>query len=245
MSGVEGVAPRTVDAEALVAAIAARCAGAGLDLCATCAAEDYQREVEPIYRLPDHGRPRALVVVIGNTRALWPVIRAARRGVLAGVRDPIDRHVEATVRTALAEALAAHAPGIAAEVRFSPEPPPRRVAMQRLAAVAGLAWLSPSHMCVHPVYGPWFGLRAAIVLDVDGPPPRPRQAPPCDCALGCGPRLAEALAGGVPGSAGELRPRWRAWLAVRDACPVGRAHRYDEDQLRYHYTGDPTALDDA
>jgi methylmalonic aciduria homocystinuria type C protein len=35
---------------------------------------------------------------------------------------------------------------------------------------------------------------------------------------------------------------WPLWLAVRDACPVGRAHRYCEDQIRYHYAGDRTAL---
>jgi hypothetical protein len=233
------------DTAALVAAIAERCAAGGLDLCATCAAEDYQREVDAAYRLPDHGRARALVIVVGNTRALWPVVRAARKTTLAGVRDPIDRHVEATVTDAVAAALAAHAPGTAVAIRYSPEPPPRRVAMQRLAAVAGLAWLSPSHLSVHPTYGPWIGLRAAIVLDVDGPPPRPPLPPPCDCAHHCLPRLADALADGVPRSAGELRPRWHAWLAVRDACPVGRAHRYDDAQLRYHYTGDRAALDEA
>ena len=236
---------RAVNVDALVAAITERCAASGLDLCATCSAEDYQGQVEPLYRLPDHGRARALVIVIGNTRALWPIVRAARRtGALAGVRDPIDRHTEGVVGAAVAAAIAAHAPGVAAEIRYSPEPPPRRVAMQRLAAVAGLAWLSPSHMCVHPVYGPWFALRAAVVLDVDGPPPRTPLSPPCECATGCGPRLTEALAGGVPTSAGELRPRWLSWLAVRDACPVGRAHRYDEAQLRYHYTGDRAALDE-
>ena len=232
-----------IDVAALVQAIATSCAAAGLDLHATCAAEDYQREVEPGYRLPDHGRARALVIVIGNTRALWPIVRAARAaGALPGP-DPVDRHVEATVAAAVTAALAAHAPGLAVESRFSPEPPPRRVAMQRLAAVAGLAWLSPSHLSVHPVYGPWIGLRAAIVVDVDGPPPRPAMARPCDCATGCAPHLAAALAAGVPRGAAELRPRWRAWLAVRDACPVGRDHRYDLAQLRYHYTGALDALD--
>jgi methylmalonic aciduria homocystinuria type C protein len=235
-----------IDVDALVAAITERCEAAGLDLHATCAAEDYQRVVEPLYRLPDHGRARALVIVIGNTRALWPVIRAARApgGLLAGVRDPIDRYTQDIVGNAVAHAIAVHAPGVAADVRYSPEPPPRRVAMQRLAAVAGLAWLSPSHMCIHPVYGPWFALRAAIVVDVDGPPPRPPLAPPCDCATHCTPRLTDALAAGVPQSSAELRPRWHAWLAVRDACPVGRAHRYTDGQLRYHYTGDASALDE-
>lgn len=243
----EGIAAGPEAIVKVVAAITERCHAAGLDLVAVCAAEDYNREVDPLYRLPDFGRPRALVIVVGNTRALWDVIRAARApgGPLAGARDPFDRHAEGVVRAAVDEALREHAPGAASEVRFSPEPPPRRVAMQRLAAAAGLAWLSSSHMCIHPTYGPWFALRAAIVIDVDGPAQPPaRLAPPCDCATGCAPALAEALAGGVPTSSGELRPRWKTWLAVRDACPVGREHRYGEAQLRYHYTGDRSALDE-
>jgi hypothetical protein len=37
-------------------------------------------------------------------------------------------------------------------------------------------------------------------------------------------------------------PHWEDWLAVRDACPVGRHFRYPEGQLRYHYTRDASAL---
>jgi methylmalonic aciduria homocystinuria type C protein len=35
---------------------------------------------------------------------------------------------------------------------------------------------------------------------------------------------------------------WRSWLAVRDACPVGRSARYAEEQIAYHYTKDPSHL---
>jgi cyanocobalamin reductase (cyanide-eliminating) / alkylcobalamin dealkylase len=35
---------------------------------------------------------------------------------------------------------------------------------------------------------------------------------------------------------------WRAWLAVRDACPVGREHRYGDDQIAYHYAKRRDAL---
>jgi hypothetical protein len=31
-------------------------------------------------------------------------------------------------------------------------------------------------------------------------------------------------------------------LAVRDACPIGSEHRFDEDQTRYHYTKDRQIL---
>lgn len=243
-------------ADAIAGAIAAACAEGGLDLTATCAAADYDAVVPAAYRLPDVGRfaaddidtarvrslsrPRALVVVVGNTRTMWPhVVRTAGP-------HPVDTHVARVVHGAVERALAAVEPRPRVEVRFAPEPPPRRVAMQRLAHVAGLAWLAPSHMCVHPVHGPWIGLRAAIVIDVEGPPPRPppwtTSNAPCDCSRGCQPALERALAAGPPTSQAELRDRWKLWLAVRDACPVGRDARYGEHQIRYHYTGDRTAL---
>jgi len=39
-----------------------------------------------------------------------------------------------------------------------------------------------------------------------------------------------------------VRDHWQAWLAVRDACPVGKAARYDDSQIRWHYALDREAL---
>ena len=55
---------------ALVAAIADACTAGGFDLCATAAAADYDVRVPDDLRLPSVGRPRALTVIIGNTRTL-------------------------------------------------------------------------------------------------------------------------------------------------------------------------------
>lgn len=223
----------------LVDELARRCAAAGFDLCAAAAVADYNVRVPDELRLPDLGRPRALVVVIGNTRALWPHFRAALRDPeLAAAAHPLDTYAAQTI-TAAVDAVAGQ---LRRELRFAPEPPPRRVALQRLAEVAGLATLAPSHLAIHPEFGPWFGLRAAIVFDVEGPAPTAPPPRACDCATGCGPALDRALAAGPPRDGVELRERWRLWLAVRDACPVGRAHRYDDDQLTYHYTGDRRRL---
>ena len=221
-------------AAAILGRIAARCAARGVDLSAACAAEDYDAEVAPEHRLPDVGRRRALVVVIGNTRALWPHVREA---VASGAPDAVDGHVDRVVRDAVDAALEPLSPRPRFEIRFAPEMPPRRIAMQRLAHVAGLAWLAPSHLCVHPVFGPWIALRAAVVIDVEGPPRGPALQPPCDCASGCQPAFERALAAGPPRDKAELRERWQLWLAVRDACPVGRAHRYGDEQAGYHYAG--------
>lgn len=193
-------------------------------------------------KLPPVGRARALVIVAGNTRAMWPHVLASPYA--AGPR-PVDDHVAEVVHAAIERALAPLSLRPAHAVCFSPDPPPRRIAMQQLAHVAGLAALTPSHLCVHPIYGPWIALRAAIVIDVEGPPPAPPPPPPCDCTQGCGPALEHALAASAAASAPDatgVRERWRLWVAVRDACPIGRAHRYGENQLRYHYTGDRSAL---
>ncbi|TNF30222.1 MAG: hypothetical protein EP329_14095, partial [Deltaproteobacteria bacterium] len=56
----------------LFEAIARDAAEAGLDLAAAGRADDYDRQVEAPWRLPDVGRPDALVIVLGHTRALWP-----------------------------------------------------------------------------------------------------------------------------------------------------------------------------
>lgn len=220
--------------------IRAGCAARGLDLAAPLRASWYNQDATPELRLPDLGRATALAVVVGNTRALWPHLAealAADPG-LARDPDPVDRYCERVLHEALA--------GIAEPwlLRFAHEPPPR-VAIQRLAHVAGLAHLAPSHLSVHPVYGPWIALRAVVVVDVDGPPgPAPALAPPCDCSARCLPAFEAALAraGSATPAGAQVESDWRAWLAVRDACPVGRAHRYGEDQLRYHYTKDRRRL---
>jgi len=193
----------------------------GLDLAAELATADYNAEVAPPLWLPDFGRARARAIVVGNTRALWPRFLASGKRLL-------DDYVMESVRDAIG--------GARAEVRWAHEVP-ATVAIQRAASVAGLAYLAPSHLCVHPVYGPWIALRAVIVLDEDGPARAPAIAPPCDCARGCGPALERALAAGEPRTTEELRDRWRLWLAVRDACPVGSGHRYGNDQILFHYAG--------
>jgi methylmalonic aciduria homocystinuria type C protein len=119
------------------------------------------------------------------------------------------------------------------------------VAIQRLAEAAGLAFVSPARLAVHPKYGPWISLHAAIVFDAPGPtgPPPGRPAGLCaGCEQRCVPLLEAAVAGAGwllkedPDRA--LAEGWRDWLAVRDACPVGREWRYDEEQIRYGYTKD-------
>lgn len=215
----------------------------GLDLVAPLRAGWYNDAITSIsaeLRLPDFGRPETLAVLVGNSRALWqPFVAAYRRDdALRGSPDPLDAYVEDAVETALAIVPYRR------EVRWAQEPPPRRIAMQRLAEVAGLAHRSRSYLSVHPVFGPWIGLRAVILFDVDGPPERPpRPEPPCQCERHCLPAFRQAMVATDEAMTHPLPDGvWEKWLAVRDACPAGREHRYDEAQIRYHYTHDRRVL---
>jgi methylmalonic aciduria homocystinuria type C protein len=220
--------------------IAAALDPAGLDLVAAARTDRYDRAVPVEYHLPDVGRSDALVVVIGNTRALWPAFLAwlaDDRGRL-DLDDPLDAYVEGRVHD-IAATL-----GPATEVRFAHEPPPRRIAMQRLAELSGLARIAPNQLCVHPKFGPWISLRAAIVVDTTGPPD-PAQPPPDPC-LGCTDACREAFRLALEASRDRgPRESWREWIAVRDACPVGRDHRFSDDQLTYHATVDAEILRSA
>ncbi|KDD74147.1 hypothetical protein H632_c1532p0 [Helicosporidium sp. ATCC 50920] len=119
--------------------------------------------------------PAALVLLVGNSRALWPRFLAACSAHLLAQPDPLNSYVEEAVEAAVDEAFgplpppAAHPRRIAwahrpfEDVCFAPA---RFVAIQRAASVSGLAHLdSSSCLCVHPRWGPWFALRALVLLD--------------------------------------------------------------------------------
>src|SRR5204862_2117912 len=129
--------------------------------------------------------------------------------------DPLDRYTERAIADAFPDApvVFAHREYDGAFLPFT-----------RLAVATGFAALAPSHLVVHPIYGPWIALRAVIAIA--GEPPQRAPIPqPCTCDETC----RDALAAALPTT------DWRAWLAVRDACPL-RSHRYTDEQVEFHYS---------
>jgi methylmalonic aciduria homocystinuria type C protein len=164
-----------------------------------------------------------LGILIGNTRALWPPFTAALRDPsLAADPDPLERYTERAVDAfGAAFATSGGAPRIYYGHRRYGE---AFVPLQRLAVLTGLGALAPSHLVIHPIYGPWFALRAVVVTAGDPPAHRPIE-PPCRCDAACGDALARA----------QASRDWQDWLAVRDGCAL-QAWRYSDDQIRYHYS---------
>jgi methylmalonic aciduria homocystinuria type C protein len=163
-------------------------------------------------------------ILVGNTRALWPPFVAAVHAdrELAASPDPLDHYVERSIAAAFpgAPAWFSHRRYDGAFLPF-----------QKLAVATGLGVLAPTQLVIHPIYGPWFALRAIVLVDGDPPPP-PAPASVTCCNGDCAARLDAAL----------VSRDWRAWLAVRDACNVGRAYRYSDEQITYHYTKNRSLL---
>lgn len=222
----------TSESRAALAAFRAACSEAGFDLTQPFATS--WCDAEPGLSLPAFAAAGSLAVVVGNSRALWPVLAAALRRAprRLDAADVVDAWAEETIGAAAAGT------GVAHRILWAHPTGTAAVPIQRLARVAGLAWLSPAHLSIHPRFGPWIGLRAVVVFALPAPGlPQPVSADPCGrCADACLPAFRTAVA------AGDGPDAWRAWLAARDACPLGRAHRYDDDQIVYHYTGDRRIL---
>jgi methylmalonic aciduria homocystinuria type C protein len=185
--------------------------------------------------LPDLGRERALGILIGNTRSFWPLFRRAleRQEDLRSEQDPVDRYTVDAVHSALS---VVDVPWL---VRFAHDVASEPLPIQRVARATGLAMLSPSHLSVHATHGPWIALRAVAIVDIEGPGGTAPECPdPCtSCHKPCVEALARALEGTQHApDARSIERDWGSWVAVRDACPIGRASRYSEDQIGYHYT---------
>lgn len=230
-------------------ALARELAAPGFDVFGSVAVDAYNAALEPAlegYRLPDLGCAQALVLLVGNTRRLWPLfIEAYRQSPLAEEQHPLDaysrEHIGGSAQR-VAERF-----GALQAVRYSFDPVPQTVAVQRLAVLAGAAEASPVGLCIHPEHGPWWSLRAAVVIAVEGPRPS-AAAPTCSrCSeRPCMPARDRAVAAcGVPPAeitGAHFTATWREWLAIRDACPVGKAARYGEQQVEYHYRKDRRTL---
>ncbi|KAK3287394.1 hypothetical protein CYMTET_5105 [Cymbomonas tetramitiformis] len=133
------------------------------------------------------------------------------------------------------------------------------VAMQRVAEVSGVAHLCPAtHLCLHPVYGAWWSLRAVVVVDIpcdDLCMERPSVMPSPLSALErerAENLLAEALSpptskqpeNGSADNKVQEHPSL-AWIRLRDVVTAGREYRFSDDQIAYHYRKDRRALNRA
>ena len=103
-----------------------------------------------------------------------------------------------------------------------------------MAHESGLAFLSAGQMNIHPQFGPWFALRAVVIVSAD-PVSNHSVVNPSTPGV-------EIAAGSLFQSLLKTTNSWDEWLRLRDLYEVGKEYRYSESQIQYHYTHDKMVL---
>ncbi len=219
----------------------------GLNLVGTTTVAAYETLVPSQYHVVSLLPQAKTLVVIGNGGGgFWAGFQAychARQGYLQEREHPLDDYTVETIENALA--LCLQRSGAVYRYlypfRFWTEP----VSFMHLARAAGLAGPSILGVVIHPEYGPWLALRAALLIDQDlYAPPTAANFDPCPtcreqaCMAACPASAVSAEKGwDIPAcvqhrlhSPGDCTNRCHA----RYDCVYGRAHRYSSDELQYH-----------
>lgn len=218
-------------ANAITAFPAAALAAAGLNRHAIFRRGDLPADL--LTQLPD-GDWQELVLLAHAGPLLWQRVSAARQAGTVGGDDPIDAYTVDCVERLFSDRLrrilypGAQAPGL-----------------QALGRLAGWHRATPFMVGIDPEYGTWFAYRA-LLLTAGGflptpPVDREHPCPPCrerpcldDCPAG-------ALASGELNLTTCLDYRLQAGSPcaatchAREACPVGREHRYPPAQIAHAY----------
>jgi hypothetical protein len=215
----------------------------GLNLVGAAAVARYDAAVPPRHALAALAPAARGAIVVGNGGgALWHAFRrfCADHPDVAALADPLDAYVERAVATAVRAALGSAALRVLHPFRFPAEP----VSFQHLAACAGLGRPSRLGVLIHPTYGPWIALRAAVLVAADVEAPRPADGfDPCPgcveqaCMVACPAGAVRAAGWDVPACAAHRRREddpCAVRCHARFDCVIGREHRYPADAQAYH-----------
>lgn len=229
----------------------ARAAGAGLNLFGVVDRERFDSGEPKERRLEGVSRRCGTVVVLG-TGGRWFAEHRARWRREAG--NVADAPVIATVLAAVANVAALlQGQGVSCTVlTFSGS---SRVRPERLGEAAGFGTVSPvSGLLLHPDFGPWLRVRAALLCDgmpfgcVPDAAISDRFHPCCGCARPC---LAACPAGVHDGTGQHELGRCGSHrhgggcateCATRAACPLGSEHRDRDDEAVHRHTYELAAM---
>ena len=230
--------------EPLLERLRTRLAPHGLNLVGTTEIATYDAVVPPAWLLgPRAGEARTAVVIGNGGGAFWAAFQRhlAAHPAAGRVAHPLDSFT----RRVVGETIAPLRDDLgAARLVFPFELHPLPVSFVHLAECAGLGRRSLLGLLVHPEYGPWMALRAAILVPFALSAPRPADGfDPCPTCVER-PCIAACPVGAV-GSGGWDVPRCAAHrIAVpedcgpgchsRTACVYGREHRYPPDAMAFH-----------
>jgi hypothetical protein len=218
------------------AGLRAQLEAAGFNLLGELAAADYDARVPRAWKLAEQApRARGVWIAGHGGRALWPRFSTSPESRLE--TDPLDRYTRRVL-----EECAARSPAVLGFALYSEKRADAYLPLVALARLAGLGTPGRVGVLLHPVFGPWISLRAALFSAEPLATPAPLAYAACDaCPAPC----ADACHGRAIGPGGLDAARCyatRSSLAscalrcdARLACPVGAEHAYPPEQIAHHY----------
>ena len=196
--------------------------------------------------LPTYGRSRTAAVRLGHSNGLWPRFVDHLKANPAAIEldNPLDTFLSAAVQPAVEEV--ARATGAAVDLRLSSDVGDKFVDLGCVAEVSGLAYYNAAlHLSLHPKFGPWFAMRAVLVVDVDFDDAMARVPASVNPIADLEDEIrAQHAALKAAGGIENWRSHWRAWADLRKlgGRGVDPQYVYAEDQIEYHYTGNRDVL---
>jgi hypothetical protein len=212
----------------VVSLLAARLAHVGIDLVGATSVAAYEERAADGRLARDVPDARGVIVLGNGGTALWRAFRADAGS--AGLDVFVARAVEAATRDV--------------DRAWCVYPSDSRIDFRALGELAGLGRPSLLGLLVHPVYGPWMALRAAVLVPHDVTAPRPADGfDPCPtcverpCVAACPVGAIGPGGWDVPAcSAHRLadEAHCASGCTARIACVYGRAHVHPPDALAFH-----------
>jgi hypothetical protein len=231
--------------------ITARLAPYGLNLIGTASRAAYESLVPKQYHVTSLLPQTQSIIVIGNGGgAFWAGFRAyadTRPGSFQEHLHPLDDYTVEVIENSLTPLLQHSGASYRYlyPFRFSTQP----VSFMHLAQASGLAGPSILGIVIHPTYGPWIALRAAVLIDQEfdqqlTDPPPAQGFDPCpncterSCIQACPANVVSVEKGwDIPGCVQHrvnVPDDCVTHCHARYECVYGRQHRYPPDELRYH-----------
>ncbi|RHY33515.1 hypothetical protein DYB32_001575 [Aphanomyces invadans] len=187
----------------------------------------YNAVAPPAYEID--ATPSSLLVVVGNTKHLWPAFVNSLD--INNMPDhPLNEYAVVEVSRAVERVQASTS--IQANKVFW-------VHDTEVGKMIAAVRMVEAHLSVHPTYGPWFGLRAAIVFHCDGPTepvyhePRILTLPP-EVSKRTQDLFDQAKA--LKTVSAEAKS---IWFQLRVGISPNHPYMYCDAQVRFHYANSP------
>ncbi|KAJ3281816.1 hypothetical protein HDU79_010459 [Rhizoclosmatium sp. JEL0117] len=140
----------------------------GFDIC-----EPFETQYYNLKKLPEtlppistFSRPRTLSFLIGNSKHIWPILKAHARALPSVSEHPLDDYVHVIIP----KLVEAHFTGIARKIQYTTSKDDDFIHFQLLAHITATSYYNKAlSLCVHPKHGPWKAFRAVVTLDLPFP----------------------------------------------------------------------------